>query len=182
MTNKPIYFSKIEFIETIGYGKPDSVILLNIPTRELSYQVFDWKRQSPAIQGVGTEEIFGKLYDFDKRYPAKWISCGKTNFKPVLIKDEYYKEEIVFSYGIKLTEQEMRVLLPLCNALDFESYRNREMIMGEEGYCGYRDEVRVQFRGITDSHIPLLELPMYYFYDSEHIHIFLDNYHLSNKY
>ncbi len=100
---------------------------------------------------------------------AKWISSEKTNFKPALFKDEHYEQEIVFSYGIKLTEQQLEKLLPLCNALDFEPFRNREMVMGEDGYCGYRDEVRVQFRGITNSHIPLLELPMYYYYDSEHI-------------
>ena len=167
--SEPIYFSKIEFIETIGYGNPDSIILLNLPEQELSYQVFKWKYQSPAIQGVETEEWNGKLHSYDTRYPAKWISSQKTNFKPTLYKDEHYEQEVIFSYGIKLTEQQMEKLLPLCNALDFEPFRDREMIMGEEGYCGYRDEVQVQFRGITDSHIPLLELPMDYYYDSEHI-------------
>ncbi|MBQ7302442.1 MAG: hypothetical protein IJW89_02530 [Clostridia bacterium] len=167
--SEPIYYSKIEFIETIGYGNPESVILLNLPNQELSYQVLKWKYQSPAIQGIETEEWNGNLHSYDTRYPAKWISSQKTNFKPILYKDEHYEQEVVFSYGIKLTEQQMEELLPLCNALDFEPFRDREMIMGEEGYCGYRDEVRVKFRGITDSHIPLLELPMYYYYDSEHI-------------
>ena len=167
--SEPIYFSKIEFIETIGYGNPDSIILLNLPEQELSYQVFKWKYQSPAIQGIETEEWNGNLHSFDTRYPAKWIASQKTNFKPTLYKDDHYEQEVIFSYGIKLTKQQMEQLLPLCNALDFEPFRDREMHMGEEGYCGYRDEVRVQFRGITDSHIPLLELPMYYYYDSEHI-------------
>ena len=43
------------------------------------------------------------------------------------------------------------------------------MQMGEEGYIGYRDEVRLYFRAITDSYIPMLELPMDYYYDEEHI-------------
>ncbi len=167
--DEPIYFTKIEFIETIGYGKPDSLILLNLPERELSYQVFKYKYQSPAIQGVVTEEWNGKLHSYESRYPAKWISSAKTNFKSTLIKDEYYEQEIVFSYGIKLTEQQMESLLPLCNALDFEPFRDRKMTMGEEGYCGYRDEVMVEFKGITDSHIPLLKLPMDYYYDDQHI-------------
>ncbi len=167
--NKLVYFSKIEFIETIGYGNPDSIILLNLPERELSYQVFKWKYQAPAIQGIETEEWNDRLHYFDTRYPAKWISSQGTNFKPTLYKDEYYEQEVIFSYGIKLTERQMEQLLPLCNALDFEPFRNREMILGEEGYCGYRDGVRVQFRGITNSYISLLELPMYYYYDNEHI-------------
>lgn len=167
--SKPIYFSKIEFIETIGVLNKSSVILINLTTQELSYQVFDWKYQAPVVQGKRVKELYGEFHCFDTPYSAKCISCGKTNFQPVLIKDKYYKGETVFSYGIKLTEQEMRVLLPLCNALDFEPYRNREMIMGEKGYYGYRDEVRIQFRGITDSYIPLLELPMDYYYDDQHI-------------
>ena len=144
---KPIYFSKIEFIETIGHGNPNSIIVLNIPARELSYQVYDWKHQ----------------------YPAKWISSGNTKFKPVPVKDASYQAKIIFSCGIKLTEQQLETLLPLCNALDYEPFRNRKMGIDEKSYCGYRDEAQVHFRGITDSPIPLLELPMHYYYDEEHI-------------
>ena len=43
------------------------------------------------------------------------------------------------------------------------------MQMGEEGYVGYRDVLRLQFTGITDSYLPMLELPMEYYYDEEHI-------------
>lgn len=168
--NEPIYFSKIEFFESVAYGLRESIILLNLPAKELSYQVFKRKyRNLPVIQGVITEEFGGKLFTYDTRSSAKWVSSEKTGFKPTLIKDNTYEQEIIFSYGINLTEQQLETLLPLCNALDFEPFRDREMVMGEEGYCGYRDEVRVKFRGITDSHIPLLELPMYYYYDSEHI-------------
>lgn len=167
--SEPVYFSKIEFIETIGYGNPDSIILLNLPERELSYQVFNWKHQYPAIQGMEVEERNGKLYSYDTLYPVKWISSEKTNFKPSLFKDEDYEQEVIFSYGIKLTKKQVETLLPLCNALDFEPFRNKKMIMGEEGYCGYRDEVNIKFRGITNSYIPLLELPMDYFYNNKHI-------------
>ena len=46
-----VYFSKIEYCEVIGYGNTTSIMLLNIPEQELSYQVYDWKRQMPAIEG-----------------------------------------------------------------------------------------------------------------------------------
>ena len=33
-----VYFSKIEYCEVIGYGNTTSIMLLNIPEQELSYQ------------------------------------------------------------------------------------------------------------------------------------------------
>ncbi len=51
----------------------------------------------------------------------------------------------------------MRNLLPYCNALDFEPYRDKKMSMQDEGYIGYRDEINTYFTAITNSHIPKLE-------------------------
>ena len=133
MMSEPIYFSKVEFIETIRHGNLNSIILLNLLEQELSYQVF------------------------------------KPKYQPYVTNDSC-EPEVIFSYGIKLTEQQMEKLLPLCNANDFEPFRDKEMRMGDKGYLGYRDEVQVRFRGITDSHIPLLELSMDYYYDDKHIY------------
>ena len=166
---KPVYFSKVEYRETIGHGNTHSIILLNIPEKELSYQVFEWKNQMPAIQGIKTEEWYGKEITFDIRRPAKIIKNGKTMFEGKMVEDDFYQDEVVFSYAVNLSEKQMEKILPLCNALDFEPYRNRKMVMGEEGYIGYRDEVNLYFRAVTDSYIPLLELPMDYYYDEEHI-------------
>lgn len=164
-----IYFSKVEYREVIGYGNTSSIMFLNIPERELSYQVYDWKRQMPAIEGVQTEQWGEHTWTDGIAIPAKRIINGKTGFEPQMIMDEQYEPEIAFSHAIKMTGEQMEALLPYCNALDFEPYRNREMKMGEEGYIGYRDEVHLYFRAITDSYIPLLELPMNYYYDEEHI-------------
>lgn len=164
-----IYFSKIEYREFIGYENTLSIMLLNIPEQELSYQVFDWKIQMPAIESVQTEELNGQVWSYDIAIPAKRIRNEKTGFEPQMIKDEQYEQEVVFSYAIKLTDEQVKALLPYCNAFDFEPYRDREMKMGEEGYIGYRDEVNMYFRAITNSYIPLLELPMDYYYDEEHI-------------
>ena len=144
-------------------------MLLNIPERELSYQVYDWKRQMPAIEGVQTEQWGEHTWTHSVAIPAKRIRNEKTGFEPQMIKDEQYEVETAFSQAIRLTDEEMEVLLPYCNALDFEPYRNREMKMDEEGYIGYRDEVHLYFKAITDSYISLLELPMDYYYDDEHI-------------
>lgn len=166
---KPIYFSKVEFREGTGFMNIDNIILLNLLERELSFQAFKWKKQMPVIQGQKTEEFFGHEYTFDASYPARMISSEHTGFKPQLFKTEQYEQEVIFSYGIKLNDQQYEELLPLCNALDFEPFRGRKMVMGEEGYIGYRDEISLYFRAITDSHIPMLELPMEYYYDEAHI-------------
>ena len=42
-----------------------------------------------------------------------------------------------FFEGIKKTEEQMEKLLPYCNALDFEPYRDKKMSMSDEGYIGY---------------------------------------------
>lgn len=166
---KPIYFSKVEFREGTGFMNIDNTILLNLPARELSFQSFKWKKQMPAIQGRETDEFWGRECTYDTSYPARVISSEHTDFKPKLFKTDQYEQEVVFSYGIKLSDQQYEALLPLCNAYDFEPFRGRKMVMGEEGYVGYRDEIRLYFRAITDSHIPMLELPMEYYYDEAHI-------------
>ena len=131
-------------------------MLLNIPERELSYQVYDWKRQMPAIEGVQTEQWGEHTWTHSVAIPAKRIRNEKTGFEPQMIKDEQYEVETAFSQAIRLTDEEMEVLLPYCNALDFEPYRDRKMMMHEEGYIGYRDEVHLYLKAITDSYIPLL--------------------------
>ena len=168
--DEPIYFSKIEFTENIGYSIHESTILLNLSAKELAYQTFKTKfHRSPVIQEGTTEEFNGKLYFHNSGHPAKWVASDKTNFEPALIKDSCIEKSVTFSFAIKLNEQQMKELLPLCNALDFEPFRDRKMEMDDEGIREYRDEVRLKFRGITDSHIPLLELPMTYYYDEAHI-------------
>lgn len=164
-----IYFSKVEYREVTWYGNTSSILLLNIPEQELFYQVFDWKRQMPAIEGIQTEERNDYIWSNDIAIPARRISNERTGFESQIIRDEQFEQKIAFSYGIKLTDGQMKALLPYCNALDFEPYRDRKMQMGEEGYIGYRDGVHLYFRAITDSYIPMLELPMEYYYDEEHI-------------
>ncbi|MDD3417082.1 MAG: hypothetical protein PHY47_24320 [Lachnospiraceae bacterium] len=167
--DKPIYFSKVEYQTRVGYGEVSNVLLLDIEKQELSYQVFHYHRQMPSVQGIVSEEWNGNNYTYDVSSPARIARNANTNFKPQLLKSDQYEKEVVFSYGIKISDAQMKELLPYCNALDFEPYRAKEMSMDDPGFIGYRDEIRVDFTGITNSYIPKLELPMSYFYDEEHI-------------
>lgn len=167
--SEPVYFSKVEFRDRIGYGKTHSVILLDLVQKELSYQVFEWEKQMPAISGSESYEIDGDQYKIDINTPAKTIKSGKNKFKQSLLVDEQYNQKVAFSYGIKLSDEKMQQLLPYCNAIDFEPYRNKEMSMSDEGYIGYRDEVSLRFTAISESCIPKMEWDMRYYYDEEHI-------------
>ena len=168
--NEKVYFSKIEFKEYIGY-RLNSILLLNLVEGTLAYQVYEIEKRihAPAITGVETEEFMGHTWESDIRKPAMRMRNGKTGFKSVLLVDDIDDKKVVFSYTHKFSECEIKKLLPLCNALDFEPYRDRKMSMDDEGYCGYRDEVSLYFKGVTDLYIPKIELPMDYFYDEEHI-------------
>ena len=169
--SETIYFSKVEFTEYIGRPRinPDSIMLLNIPERELSYQVFKYKRSMPAIVGEKNCSLGSdRQFKMSVAKGGKIISNSFTDNRGVLLEDDI-ETEVVFSYGIKIPKLRMNELLFYCNALDFEPYRDRTPEFFDEGVIGYRDEVSMRFRGITNSHIPLLELSMNYYYDEEHI-------------
>ena len=93
-----IYFSKIMFTEGYIYDKPRSVILLNLPQKELSYQVFSWKYNNPVIQGLKKDELMtklsGKEWIESHSSPAKIIKNDKTNFQATLVEDDYWEKLI----------------------------------------------------------------------------------------
>ncbi len=166
----PIYFTKVEFREVMFYGgNTTSILLLNIPLKELSFQVFNRKRRMPAIEGF--QQIkFGEYEQTEKiALPAVKMRNGKTGFKSEMLLNTEYEQDVRYSYAMNITDAQMEELLPYCDASEFEPYRNRKMSMYDEGYIGYRDECILHFRAITDSYIPLLELPMEYIHDKQHI-------------
>ena len=160
---KDIYFTKIEFDYHFFGGRPISTILLNFPERELSYQVYENQRTMCNTQILHKEN--GKVTD--KIIPARLIKTAKNNFTGEIISEEAMKTEVVFSYGIKLSESEIEKLLPYCNVADFEPYRDRPEDMSDPDVIGYRDEVELSFRGVSDSYLPLLKIPMNLYYRRE---------------
>lgn len=168
--NEPIYFSKIEFCECIGY-RLHSIILINLAEDSLAYQTYDRGKsnKAPAIIGNGQEEFMGHTFDYEIKKTGIRMKNAKTGFEYIMLKDEGREDDVVFSHMHHFSETEKQELLSYCNALEFEPYRNREMSMSAEGYLGYRDEAEVSFVGITDSYIPMIKLPMYYYYDEGHI-------------
>lgn len=166
----PIYFTKVEFRSSLIYvGLVESILLLNLAGRELSYQAFRHKMNMPVISGIKCTEFHGTQHFWKYNASARFMRNARTDFKPILLKTEPYEQEVVFSFTRTLSDRQVEALKPYCNAYDFEPYRGRTMSMGDEGFVGYRDEIRMDFTAVTDSHIPLLRLPMNYYYDEEHI-------------
>ncbi len=168
---KKVYFSKIFFVEKLCYGIPESILTVDLDQGEMSFQRFARreKRQMPGGRKIRTYYYKGELVDISySNVPARMIRSGRSDWKAICLESET-EREIVFSKGIKLDEADMRNLLKYCNAVEFEPYRDREMSMDDEGYLGYRDEITMEFYGITNDYIPYIHLPMDYYYDEEHI-------------
>lgn len=170
----PVYFTKIEFHDSFWLfqkGMPvwgdEKIIFLNIPQKELSVQII---RTGQDL----TNKIYAVEAGWRIGYPNEEDKCmirlrtGKNGMRTVEAEAVDETSKVIFSQGIHLTEEQMEKLLPYCNALDFEPFRNREMSMKDPGYRGYRDEHIMWFRGITNSYIPKIELPMDYVYDEKH--------------
>jgi len=107
----------------------------------------------------------GDTISIDMSSPAKVVRNEKTGFKSQLIKNEQYEEKVVFSYGIKLTLKQIEDLLPYCNALEFEQYRNKNMSK-EELFCVCTDGRDIRFKAMSDSYLPIIELPLDYGYEA----------------
>ncbi len=149
-----------------------SILLLNTVEQELSYQIYEPYFEAPAIIEEKSFEIHGMHFSRSFGRPARIVRSWKNGFRKQFLPtcdtlSEEYK--VNYSIGINIPDEKMPELLKYCDARDFEPYRDRKMDYYDEGRIGYRDEVDIYFTGITDSYIPMMVLPMEYYYDEEHI-------------
>ena len=165
-----IYFTKIEFTEWLC--PYTSHIVIDIPNEEMYVQRYKdtYKRFLPSSrEEVEYYESNGELRTYRIGHTDVLMKSGKTGERRSRAEYPKSSEELVYSYGIKLQKKDILGLKPYTRAMDFEPYRDREMSMNDEGYIGYRDEVSLYFCATSDSYLPLIRLPMMYYYDEEHI-------------
>lgn len=166
-------FTKVQFKEYWPQGLR-SILLLNISEKVISYQQYsmsiakEYAPDIPVIEGVEFRKYGNSIIDIDTSRPARVMKNGKNGFKTQLIGTEKYVYDVINSYSMKLSDEDIANILPYCDASDFEPFRDKEMDMKDPGYIGYRDEINMHFEGITDSYIPYMKLPMDYFYDEAH--------------
>ena len=174
-----IYFTKVQFDSWLWreFEGEERTLLLDLVNKELSYQVFKTFDKTSAIidSYPALEEFIFTDGTKIQYYPSGLHSSGvymkneKTNFKPIFLHELPIGKKLIFSYGTELTEYEISLLKPYCDTNEFEKYRNRKMKLDEEGCIGYRDEINMEFCGISNSHLPIIKLPMDYYYDEKHI-------------
>ena len=73
------YLTKVLFDESIGYGMESRKVVLNIPMKELAYEVSKPVRKMPAIQGTETVKIGNYEHTFNIAIPAVFMKNGKNN-------------------------------------------------------------------------------------------------------
>ena len=168
MNTRPIYFKRVEFVE-YRFSDLRSILLVDLVKREVSYQTYGEKRNPPSMVAYKKMEFMGEVEETSVPVAAMKISDGKNGFTPTVLETDTWESVITSSVGIKITDEQLQKLLPYCNALDFEPYRERKMEFDDPGRIGYRDELRMAFKGISDSYLPYIELPMDYYYDEAHI-------------
>lgn len=182
-----IYFTKVEFRRYEGFDGIISNYVLDLVNKELVYQIFGEKKNpTPAAMAFGTtydvvhghlmewgpdDVIYRLVVELNSNFPHPFsdIRSGKTNFKANFVKQEEYDREVKLSKGLRLSDDDIAGLLPYCNALEYEGYRNRIPSMNDLGYRGYLDGQELYFIGVSDSYLPVIMLPMYYAYDKKHI-------------
>ena len=166
---KELYFSKIEFIEKLGY-KDRFTLLINLDEKKIYYEEYRTKRNMPSGVIIETDYWEGEpIESYTTSAATRIMRNGKTNFQPHHVRINSSEDEVVVSHGIELSSEDIKELLPYCKVMDFEPYRNKFMSMDDPGFIGYRDEVSLCFKGVSNSYVPLIELPMDYYYDEAHI-------------
>ncbi|QEK21659.1 hypothetical protein JHD53_01915 [Peptacetobacter hiranonis] len=167
--NEKIYFSKLQFTHTT-YGRELDRLLLDLDSKELSFQTFEYVKNMPSIIGYGYYDVFGELILSDFTNPGILVKSCKNNFNKQIISIEKEEKIVTFSYGIKLSDLEIKLVREYCNALEFEKYRGLDIYdyLDTDGYIGYRDEISLEFEGITNSYIPRIRLSMDIIFDNEH--------------
>lgn len=86
-----------------------------------------------------------------------------------IIKYSIVTGDVIDSECIVLSDHEMEQILPLCNALEFEKYRDMEPDESSSGFEAYLDDgASRKFIGITDSYIPMMEISMNYSFNKKH--------------
>ena len=78
-------------------------------------------------------------------------------------------ENVVSSIGIILLTKEMEKLKPYLNAADFETCRDIKPDFNDPYINGYWDECHVEFTGITNSSIPLIQIDWHLLHDDQHM-------------
>ena len=144
---EPVYFTKVKF----GI-REDPFLGWDFFSTDLdSFQYFTIIELDLTLQELAIQDYIQKFrwhHPYLKASPETLDCYGR-----------WENSKLAFSNTMKLTDEMMNQILPLCNALDFEPYRFNENM---EPLRLRSDNGELQhFQGMTESYIPMIELPLY---------------------
>ena len=77
--------------------------------------------------------------------------------------------DVTISKGMNLSENQIEEIMPYLDTAKFEPYRHRDESFDEIGICGYYDEIRAHFIGVSNSPVPMINLYMNMIHDDKHL-------------
>lgn len=131
MKEEPVYLTRALLRFNMPYMY-DEIIHLDLPKKELAIEILD--------HGMAPEAI---------------IRSGKNGFKPVRCQRDNSCEKVIYSKGIKLSDDDIEALLPYCDMSEFEKYRYEDI---DKDTIGYYDEGSwKEFKAYSDSAYPYIK-------------------------
>ena len=111
------------------------------------------KIEFQKYMSVSKALIFCMVLDLDQRE----LSYQEYGIKQRRASDD--DNRIILSHGIRLTDEDMERILPYCRVKEFEPYRSDNRFLDSSQYIS-ESEAAMNFKGITDSHIPMIKIAM----------------------
>ena len=160
---KPIYYNQVRFYvktceeayhqaiyheemyRSLGLKELWGVISLNLTEKEISLQIYE------------RSKVRRKSFCKEGNMPTSSKTC------------EWGPEKVLFSFGKSIKDKLLLQIMPLCNACDFEPYRNKHTA-NSDCYGSIR-----KFIGVTESYLPVIELPVVPDWPTDKLYRFLIN-------
>lgn len=157
-----IFFSKFVYTQILSWHAEKNYVYVKFDLIQNEFSVQVYKRVTDPHAVYETDETFylSNNQQMSIKTKAVKIAHGRNDFNPELIPAGNDKE-CIFSYGIKLNENDIEQLKPYCNAVAFQKYIGRKA----PELCAYRDDgLSMSFDGCTNSHIPYMHFDMDFVY------------------
>ncbi len=81
---EPIYFTTIEFVETLGTVLLSSNLVIDLVQKELVYQAYEWnwkklRRPIPNAQRLSINRFYGETFISEEQVATRWVKTGKAD-------------------------------------------------------------------------------------------------------
>lgn len=166
---EPVYFTKFQFVTEDCSSRPLRILYVDLLERIIVQESYVRKQNIPAAgeyKKGSYNNYFGSThFDLENSCgkPYRVIKSGKHN-RGIKANLETFEYDIAESNKTKLTDKDIEILLPFCNALEFFPY-NGIYEVSLDSYLFNdinRKSYMQKFIGVTNSYVPKIEIQMNY--------------------